>query len=123
MGNYKTWGVKKSLPINNLSISDLSLTAKFKNFNGFPLRISFFYRYPTSMKLSELSKVSQDSYILREMWRANNFSGVDGFMLASMVKEFNFTPILVKPIGADFGYKTSDGTFLGKIIQITLKKN
>lgn len=117
-GNYNKWGVKKFIPINNSSILDISLTSKFRNFNGFPLRISFFYRYPTSMNLSELSKASQSSCIIKDMWRAYNFTGVDGFMLASIVKTFNFTPILVKPSGADFGYKAPNGKFLGKIFKI-----
>lgn len=91
----------------------MSLTKKLKDFNGFPMRISFFWRYPTSMRLDELSKASQDSSVMKDAWRANNFSGLDGLILASLVKTFNFTPILVKPNGADFGYKAPDGKFLG----------
>lgn len=94
-------------------MADFDLHAKFRNFNGFPLRISFFERYPTSMKLSDLSKASQASFLMKDIWRAHNYSGLDGLMLATVVKSFNFTPILVKPSGADFGYKTSDGKFLG----------
>lgn len=92
---------------------DLSLSVKLKNFNGYPLRISFFWRYPTSMKLDELSTASQSISFMKDSWLSNNFSGVDGFMLASVVKKFNFTPILIKPDGADFGYKGADGKFLG----------
>lgn len=65
------------------------------------------------MNINELSEASQHSNVMNDIWMANNFSGVDGLMLASLVKKFNFTPILVRPTGADFGYKTNDGTFLG----------
>lgn len=101
----------------NLSITEINIMTKFRNFNRFPLRISFFWRYPTSMKMSELSEASQRSCIMKDMWRANNYSGVDGLMLSSLVKTFNFTPILVKPTGVDFGYKTKDGQFLGSFFR------
>lgn len=99
---------------------DLSLASKLKNFNGYPLRISFFWRYPTSMMLNELSKASQSSSLLKDSWRSNNFSGIDGILLASVVKAFNFTPILIKPDGAEFGYKISNGQFLGILL---IKRN
>lgn len=82
------------------------------------MRISFFWRYPTSMKLNELSEASQHSNIMKDMWRADNFTGVDGLILATVVKAFNFTPILLKPSGAEFGYKAPDGKFLGKLLII-----
>lgn len=50
---------------------------------------------------------------MKDSWRSNNFSGIDGIMLASVVKSFNFTPILIQPDGADFGYKGADGQFIG----------
>lgn len=112
-GNSKKWGVCQFLPLDNLSITDFDLHSKYKNFHEFPLRISFFERYPTSMKLTDLSKASQTSYLMKDIWRANNFSGLDGLMLSTVVKSFNFTPILVKPKGADFGYRTPDGKFIG----------
>lgn len=110
--NSKSWGVCKFIPLSNLSYYDISLHVKLKNFNGFPLRMSFFRRFPTSLMLNELSIASQTSSIMKDTWLSRNFSGVDGFMLASVVKSFNITPILMKPNGT-FGYKSSDGQFMG----------
>lgn len=104
----KTYGACRFLPLNHLTLFDISLTAKLRNFNGFPLRISFFWRYPTSMKLNELSTALQSSSILQNSWRSDNFSGIDGFVLSSVVKAFNFTPILIKSKGTEFGYKAAD---------------
>lgn len=73
------------------------------------------------MMLDELSIASQGSSVMKDSWRSNNFSGIDGIMLASVVKSFNFTPILIKPDGADFGYKGSDGQFLGNFRKIFFK--
>lgn len=112
-GNSTGWGDCKSIPISNFRLNKIDLLAKFRNFNGYPLRISFFRRYPTSMKLNELSQAVQDSCIMKDSWRAANFTGIDGFMLSTFVKKFNFTPNLSKPRDGDFGYKTQDGQFLG----------
>lgn len=116
VGNSTGWGVCKSIPINDFCSSNIDLLAKFQNFNGHPLRISFFRRYPTSIKLNELSQAVQDSCIMKDSWRAANFTGIDGFMLSSFVKKFNFTPNLAKPRDGDFGYKSQNGQFFGKLM-------
>lgn len=115
VGNFTRWGDTKSISINDFRLSEIDLLAKFRNFNGYPLRISFFRRYPTSIKLDELSQAVQDSYVMKDSWRAANFTGIDGFMLSTFVKKFNFTPNLSKPRDGDFGYKSQDGQFLGEL--------
>lgn len=116
-GNFTRWGASKSIRLtDNASYTDISLFAKHQNFNGFPLEISYFWRYPTSMNLNELSTASQHSYIMKDSWRSENSIGMDGFMLSSLAKTFNFTPILVRPRGAEFGYKSTNGKFLGNFI-------
>lgn len=60
------------------------------------------------MKLNELSTALQSSSILQDSWRSDNFSGIDGFVVSSVVKAFNFTPILIKSKGTEFGYKAAD---------------
>lgn len=117
VGNTTVWGVSKSIPIRDFRLSDIDLFVKFRNFNGYPLRISFFRRYPTSIYLNELSQAVQNSRILKDSWRVANFTGIDGFMLSSFVEKFNFTPILSKPREGDFGYRDQDGRFLGNVLR------
>lgn len=115
VGNTTVWGASKSIPVNDFRLSDIDLFAKLRNFNGYPLRVSFFRRYPTSIYLNELSHAVQNSRILKDSWRVANFTGIDGFMLLSFVEKFNFTPILSKPRDGDFGYRDQDGRFLGNL--------
>lgn len=86
---------------------------KYKNLNGFPLKVTIFRRYPTSLKESELPNVLSKSYLTKDVWRADGYSGVDGLMLANAAKTLNFTAQNIPQIGIDFGYKDNDGEFVG----------
>lgn len=99
-----------------MDFNDNEMFSKFKNLNKYPLRVSLFRRYPTSLKANELPAVFHGSYLMKDSWRANGYGGVDGIMLSNVAKTLNFEAIVVEPRGIDFGYKSTNGTFLGEII-------
>lgn len=51
---------------------------------------------------------------MKEAWRSDGYGGIDGIMLANAAKSMNFTTINVPQVGIDFGYKVSNGTFVGE---------
>lgn len=114
-GNITQWGVYKTYELKDFDYNNNEMFTKLRNLNEFPLRVSLFRRYPTSLQGHELPKVFRSSYLMRDSWRSDGYGGMDGIMLANVAKTLNFTAIVVTPIGIDFGYKASNGTFLGKI--------
>lgn len=86
---------------------------KYRNLNEFPLKVTIFQRYPTALKEADLPATLQKSYLTKEVWRSDGYSGVDGIMLANAAKALNFTTVNVPQIGIDFGYKDYDGQFVG----------
>lgn len=99
--------------MNKIDYTNNELFTKFKNFNEFPLRVSLFRRYPTSLQLNELPEVFRGSYLMNDNWRSKGYGGVDGIMLTNIAKTLNFTPVIVEPIGIDFGFRATNGTYLG----------
>lgn len=81
---------------------------------GFPLRVTIFRRDPTSLKSDEFPLPFRGSYLMKDTWRSDDYSGVDGIMLANAAKTMNFTTLNIPQIGIDFGYKADNGTFVGE---------
>lgn len=108
------WGRTEQMNLNDFDYNRTDLFNKFKNLNGFPLRINIFPRYPTAIKVDEFPIPFVNSYLMNDVWRADGYGGVDGFMLANVAKMLNFTTVGIQQIGIDFGYKSDNGTFLGK---------
>lgn len=90
------------------------LFKKFKNLNGFPLRINIFPRYPTAVSVEEFPAPFVKSYLMNDVWRTGGYGGVDGFLLAVAAKMLNFTPVNVPQLGIDYGFKSNNGTFVGE---------
>lgn len=113
--NSITWGEIERIKLTTIDFTRSDLFEKFKNLNGFPLRVSIFRRYPTSMSIDELPKSMASSYLMNDIWRSDGYSGVDGLMLANAAKTLNFTASIIPQVGIDFGWKAPNGSFVGKI--------
>lgn len=90
-----------------------NLSRKFKNFQKFPLRLSLFLRYPTSILPASIPGPFLKSYYSRGMAYSNNIGGFDGLILGNMAKTLNFISDIRAPVGSDFGYMLDNGTFIG----------
>lgn len=112
------WGQTEKIDLNDLDYNRTDLFKKFQNLNGFPLRINIFPRYPTAIKIEEFPAPFVNSYLMNDVWRTEGYGGVDGFLLANSAKMLNFTPLNVPQIGIDYGFKSNNGTFVGKVLQI-----
>lgn len=108
------WGQTERIRLADLDYNRTDLFKKFKNLNGFPLRINIFPRYPTAVKADELPTPFVNSYLMNDIWRADGYGGVDGFLLANAAKMLNFTTVNIPQIGIDYGFKSGNGTFVGK---------
>lgn len=108
------WGRTELITLHDLDFNRTDIFHKFKNLNGFPLRINIFPRYPTAVEVHQLPKPFVNSYLMHDVWRSDGYGGVDGLMLANAAKMLNFTTVNVPQIGIDFGYKSYNGVFLGK---------
>lgn len=112
--NVTEWGRTEQINLNDFDFNRTDLFDKFKNLNGFPLRMNIFQRYPTAIKVDEFPIAFVDSYLMHDVWRADGYGGVDGFMLANVAKMLNFSAVNIQQIGIDFGYKSTNGSFLGR---------
>lgn len=108
------WGTYKRWSVNNFTAYTKAISRKFSNLNDFPLKVSLFPRYPTCLKAQDLPTVFRGMYLMSESWRSNDFGGVDGLMVQNMAKIMNFSADVIVPVGIDFGYRASNGTFFGK---------
>lgn len=90
-----------------------------KNLQGYRLNIGLFDSPPSAPKFKGWSKYES----------IEDFHGVDGLVLATLVKKLNFTVNIVPPSnGIEYGYITDNGTFFGTIglyffFSIEKKKN
>lgn len=112
--NASSWGLQQSFNLTEIDFTKTNLFRKFDDLQGFPLRVTIFRRDPTALKSYEFPKPFRSSYLMKDAWRADEYSGVDGIMLANAAKSMNFTTVNVPQIGIDFGFKSSNGTFVGK---------
>lgn len=121
--NASTWGLHQSFNLTEIDFNKTDLFRKFDDLQGFPLKVTIFRRDPTALKSYEFPKAFRSSYLMRDAWRADEYSGVDGLMLANAAKSMNFTTVNVPQIGIDFGFKLSNGTFVGMNGWISFKVN
>lgn len=112
------WGRTEQIHLADMDYNRTDLFKKFKNLNGFPLRINIFPRYPTAVKVDEFPTPFVNSYLMNDVWRAVGYGGVDGFLLATAAKMLNFTAVNVPQIGIDYGFQSGNGTFVGKAHQM-----
>lgn len=73
-----------------------------------------YYRYPTALRAEEFPKILLKSYVMKDFNKLL-FGGMDGIYLANMARVFNFTPHMIYPADADYGYKLPNGTFVGNV--------
>lgn len=92
---------------------DNKLVRKLASLNQFPLRVSLFPRYPTALLPTEVPAVFSKTYFARVSNKTNNFSGVDAIVLGNMAEDIDFKPDIRRPTGNDYGYKLSNGSFIG----------
>lgn len=92
---------------------DSKLLRKLASLNKFPLRVSLFPRYPTVLLPTEVPRSFAKSYFSRVSTKTNNFTGVDAIILGNMAEAIDFIPNIKEPIGNDYGYKLSNGSFIG----------
>lgn len=114
--NATFWGKQETFDMNEYDFTQSKLFKKFDNLQEYPLRVTIFWRYPTSPRIDELPAAFRQSYLTKEVWRSAGYSGVDGIMLQNAAKSLNFTTVNIPQIGIDFGYKSANGTFVGKIL-------
>lgn len=100
--------------MNAINFYDQSFFRKFENLQGFPLKVSMFPRYPTALTTKQIPSVFLNSYFMNIINDSRGYGGVDGITLGNMARAMNFSTVVIKPIGIDFGYKLSNGTFTGK---------
>lgn len=117
-GNETKWGSVKWIHLNDVNFHDLSMFRKLNNLQGFSLPVSFFPRYPTAIKAKELPKPFLNTYFMNILKESGDYSGLDGIVLGNMARILNFIPLINTPNGSDFGYKLSNGTFIGKLFSL-----
>lgn len=84
---------------------------KLKNFNGVPLKVSMFERFPSSVEWKQLP------YFIRHRYSSKRIKlklgGFDGLVLSNIAKILNFTPQIIDNNDC-YGYLLKDGSFSGK---------
>lgn len=109
-----TWGQASFINITNVtSIPDL-FTDYFKNLNGYPIRVSLFIRYPTSVKVSTTKSLFFPSY-LQKVGKKLNFTGIDPIILYNTFMLLNFTPVMQTDRWEYYGHRAQNGTYVGSL--------
>lgn len=89
------------------------LVRKLATLNQFPLKVSLFPRYPSVLLPKQIPAVFAKSYFTRVSNAVNSYSGIDAIVMGNMAEAIDFRPNIYPPIGNDYGYKLSNGTFIG----------
>lgn len=92
---------------------DNKLVRKLASLNQFPLRVSLFPRYPTALLPTEVPAVFAKTYFSKISYKTNYYSGLDAIVLGNIAEAIDFKPDIRLPSGNDYGYKLSNGTFIG----------
>lgn len=108
------WGRFLWIKLPNMTFKDTSLFRKFENLNGYSLKVSMFPRYPTALIQKEIPKTLFTTYFMNVFNDSRGFGGIDGLLLGNLARNLNFSADIVEPIGADFGYRIVNETFVGK---------
>lgn len=119
--NFPHWGVFKWLNLMKISFQDNDLFRKFDNLNEYPLKISMFPRYPTALVPEEIPDVFLTSYFMNILNESRGYGGIDGLLLGNMARSLNFSAVVIAPNGSDFGYRLSNGIFIGMKVESLIK--
>ncbi|KAJ6633673.1 hypothetical protein Bhyg_16618, partial [Pseudolycoriella hygida] len=101
---------------------DNRLVRKLASLNQFPLRVSLFPRYPSVLLPKEVPDVFERTYFSRVANKTQFYSGVDALVLGNMAEAIDFKPDIVRPSGNDYGYKLSNGTFIGSLGDVLYRR-
>lgn len=119
--NITSWGVFEWINLLEMNFLENDLLRKFDNLNGYPLRVSMFARYPTALLPEEIPSVFLSTYFMDILEESRGYGGIDGLILGNMARSLNFSALVISPNDSDFGYRLSNGIFIGmffKCIQI-----
>lgn len=107
------YGATTWLSIGEFSFETISFK-QFNNFNGYPLKVSMFHRYPTAVDQTKqkLPRSILASYFSDAFQYSHNFGGIDGLVLGNVAWILNFT-IIIKDSNNHYGDRTSNGSFVG----------
>lgn len=98
-----------------MNYADNWLIQKDYSFNGFPLTVSIFDRYPTMVP--EIPETFAQTQYARGM-KYSGYGGIDGFLLGNLAEWMNFTVNIIQPIdNSTYGFKIN-GQFTGSIADI-----
>lgn len=111
--NSHRWGIFQWLNLIDIDYQDKYLLRKFDNLNKYPLKISMFPRYPTALEPEEMPDIFLTSYFMKVLNESRGYGGIDGLLLGNMAIKLNFSAVIVAPNGSDFGYRLSNGIFIG----------
>lgn len=75
--------------------------------------MSLFPRYPTVLLPREVPGSFAGSYFTRVSNTTNYYSGLDAIVLGNMAEAIDFKPDIRQTSASDYGYKLSNGTFIG----------
>lgn len=74
-----------------------------------------FPRYPTVLLATQTPAVFAKSYFTRVSKKTNSYSGLDAIVLGNMAEAIDFRADIRLPTGNDYGFKLSNGTFIGSL--------
>lgn len=82
--------------------------------NNYPLIVSTFRRYPTSIYIDELPSLFVNSYVVSALrTHGGGYGGYDALLMANLAAVTNFRPIMY--VSNNFGFAYPNGTFDGAL--------
>lgn len=110
----RTWGQATFIHLRKLEeVSDI-FTFYFQNFRGYPIRISLFVRYPTSVNEDTTNDLFLSPY-LKDVEKTLKFNGIDPIILYNTFNFLNFTPVMQTDQIRCYGHRMSNGSYVGSL--------
>lgn len=93
------------------------------NYKQYPVRFSFFERYPTLLSSENLTGLFIPGYMKQLFKYSDGHSGIDGIIMSYLIEYFNIKPILIKLPEANYGsYDKKAGNYVGTIGDVVYRK-
>ncbi|KAJ3647503.1 hypothetical protein Zmor_019377 [Zophobas morio] len=116
-----TWGVTRSYDPDEILTNVKLIERPSVNFNGFPLKVSLFWRIPNVLKSQP--KFLSDNPIYGDLSHSKGYAGIDAFLLGNLAEHFNFEPIIIQNKEREpFGRVLDNGTITGSLADVVNRK-
>ncbi|RZC35198.1 hypothetical protein BDFB_012556 [Asbolus verrucosus] len=119
--NDSYWGIIRNYTIPEVLNNSKLIINPLNDFDRFPLKVSFFERYPTLIR--DLPKFVTTNPVYSNLNFSKGFGGLDGFVSGTLAKHLNFDLVVDENLDNEpFGRVLPNGTITGSLGDVVNRK-